>query len=187
MVYRKAGGSDSRTLSMDAWVRKLGKGLLEYCGGGWISHSPFPFLSADTGREDEARVLVRVFLRALSRIESEFDIAEKVGKTVYREEEEETSKFLYTNRARSIDLLAGFSSLRRRFETPRNRRIRNWNADVLETRILLGNYRERYRVNRSRVGEDVALELAVALLPRSRGGSFDTTPPQFFFPPPSSN
>lgn len=84
MVYRKAGGSDSRTLSMDAWVRKLGKGLLEYCGGGWISHSPFPFLSADTGREDAARVLVRVFLRALSRIESEFDIAEKVGKTVYR-------------------------------------------------------------------------------------------------------
>lgn len=69
---------------MDAWVRKLGKGLLEYCGGGWISHSPFPFLSADTGREDAARVLVRVFLRALSRIESEFDIAEKVGKTVYR-------------------------------------------------------------------------------------------------------
>lgn len=81
---------------MDAWVRKLGKGLLEYCGGGWISHSPFPFLSADTGREDAARVLVRVFLPALSRIESEFDIAEKVGKTVYREEEE-TSKFLYTN------------------------------------------------------------------------------------------
>lgn len=95
--------------------------------------------------------------------------------------------FYTRTRARSIDLLAGFSSLRRRFETPRNRRIRNWNADVLETRILLGNYRERYRVNRSRVGEDVALELAVALLPRSRGGSFDTTPPQFFFPPPSSN
>lgn len=94
--------------------------------------------------------------------------------------------FYTRTRARSIDLLAGFSSLRRRFETPRNRRIRNWNADVLET-ILLGNYRERYRVNRSRVGEDVALELAVALLPRSRGGSFDTTPPQFFFPPPSSN
>lgn len=95
--------------------------------------------------------------------------------------------FYTRTRARSIDLLAGFSSLRRRFETPRNRRIRNWNADVLETRILLGNYRERYRVNRSRVGEDVALELAVALLPRSRGGSFDTTPPQFFFPPPFSN
>lgn len=75
--------------------------------------------------------------------------------------------FYTRTRARSIDLLAGFSSLRRRFETPRNRRIRNWNADVLETRILLGNYRERYRVNRSRVGEDVALELAVAVLPRS--------------------
>lgn len=80
---------------MGSKVRKRTIGILR--GGGWISHSPFPFLSADTGREDAARVLVRVFLPALSRIESEFDIAEKVGKTVYREEEEETSKFLYTN------------------------------------------------------------------------------------------
>lgn len=169
---------------MGSKVRKRTIGILR---GGWISHSPFPFLSADTGREDAARVLVRVFLPALSRIESEFDIAEKVGKTVYRPREGGGDLEISIHEPCTIDLLAGFSSLRRRFETPRNRRIRNWNADVLETRILLGNYRERYRVNRSRVGEDVALELAVALLPRSRGGSFDTTPPQFFFPPPSSN
>lgn len=45
---------------------------------------PVPISICRHGREDAARVLVRVFLRALSRIESEFDIAEKVGKTVYR-------------------------------------------------------------------------------------------------------
>lgn len=101
------GGSDfpdpirRYTAGVSPRGRKLGKGLLEYRAG-----DGYPIPISIWGGEGFVQALerrcgvsvVRVFLR--SRIESEFNIAEKVGKTVYRRREGGlVSKFLYTGRS----------------------------------------------------------------------------------------
>lgn len=82
---------------------------------------------------------------------------------------------------RSIDLLADFSS---KFWTTKsaNKELEHPPSDALETRILLGNYRERYRVNRSR---GCARTNFTRPSLDSRGGErLDTTPLAIFLPSP---
>lgn len=157
IVKLVVGGSDfpdpirRYTAGVSPRSRKLGKGLLEYRAGDGY---PIPISIWGGGERRRVRPSVGEKMRGVGRPSvSPFENRIRIqysGKSWQNGLPTERRRTrLEISIYRSIDLLADFSS---KFWTTKsaNKELEHPPSDALETRILLGNYRERYRVNRSR-------------------------------------